>query len=171
MTISINSTRLTPESPGPVIALPHGARESYLPDMTPGEAVALAAALVRAAWSADPGALQAAAGQEPPRHIGGSCPPWCCYGPHDPIDVHVSDGNAVDVADSGHACSRTREGGEQPCDDDVCAELFVTEGDRPGVQLHHGDDCLPAITLSGAEALGWKLLRLACTGRGPAPAA
>lgn len=155
------------------IAVMRGATDEWLPEMTPAEAVALAAALVRAAWRAGPGAVQAPAAQDAPRHRGTSCPPWCAYGPHsDPGDIHISDGHAIPAASRHHACGYTTgEHADGECERGICAELAVSPGDRPGIELHHGDVCLPAITLSGAEALGLTLLGLAMTGRTGAPGA
>jgi hypothetical protein len=100
------------------------------------------------------------------------CPPWCAYGPHDPGgDVHISEGHAVPVASPRHICSYTT--GPEPagsCEQDVCAELVLSDDGVPEVRLHHGydGDEMPHMALGAAEALAWKILGLACTGREPA---
>lgn len=56
----------------PCIGIMHGADDSWLPDMTPAEALALAASLAQAAWQA-----QAEATDPTPANGPGDCPPWC----------------------------------------------------------------------------------------------
>src|ERR1022692_2222790 len=125
----------------PAVGVQHG--DDYLPDMTPAEAVALAAALVQAAWRAEPGAVEAIPAQDAPRHDPGSCPPWCAYGLHGPYDdVHFGDGNAVAPASATHLCSYTTgPGAVEECGEDICAQLVLSEDGCTLVELHHGDNC------------------------------
>ena len=156
--------------PRPAVGVQRG--DDYLPDMTPAEAVALAAALVQAAWRIEPGAVEAIAAPDAARRAPDSCPSWCAYGPHGPgDDVHISEGHAVPAASPRHI-SRYTTGAEpvDSCEHDICAELVLSDDGVPEVRLHHGygGDEMPSMTLGAAEALAWKILGPGCVARMPA---
>jgi uncharacterized protein DUF6907 len=82
-----------PDAPAPVVAIMHGADDTYLPDMTPAEARTLAASLMQAADRADaphdppPLTTASAVGSDRrPARSAQPCPPWCDIEDHDDYD-------------------------------------------------------------------------------------
>ena len=75
------STWQDPGHPAATVSLMHGAKDYYLPDMTPGEALALAVTLARAARDARSGTASA------PSADPDGCPSWCeIAGDHEDMD-------------------------------------------------------------------------------------
>lgn len=99
------------------------------------------------------------------------CPLWCARAHQgDPDEIHVSDEHAVPAADGHHECfGHEDESAAEPCELGICAGLIASPGESPEVELHHGYDFLPAITLGDADALARLLLSLVRTGRAQAP--
>jgi hypothetical protein len=159
-----------PDAPAPEVTIFHAAKEDYLPGMTPAEAMALAADLVRAAG--------AAAATQVPGSTGTSCPPWCAYGPCDPDDaVHISVSHVVPVTEHvfcsymrDRAAGRMTDRTAGPCEEKNSAELVLGEDGLPLLSLHHGDDCLPYMTLGAAETFALSILELVSAGRTSSPA-
>jgi hypothetical protein len=86
------------------------------------------------------------------------CPPWCVYGPHDYLSaVHISDGAEVPVTSLDHFC-RT---GEDECEAGGNVAQLVQDGSGTvAVELIHGEEGLPAMTLEAAAELALGILRL-----------
>jgi len=150
---------LAEQLPGdaPSVSLMHN--DDELTQMTPSEALALAAALARSAWQADPAAVAAVAVPAPD---GLACPSWCGYGGQhtSPDDIHLSPPASVTAAGLHHGCSYTEgPGGQLGCDEPVSAGLVYEPGTGPvTVELYHGDEILPRLTPAGAVTLALGIL-------------
>jgi uncharacterized protein DUF6907 len=142
--------------------------DSELPPLTPDEAVALGVALIAKARDARQGTLAASGVRLPAQ----GCPPWCTSGPHGELDdVHMSSSYAVSVTER-ELCSyeQARKAGRTSarCGEDMCAELVNGDDGCPVVEVYHGDDSLPHMTLDAAEEFAAGILALTATARAAA---
>jgi hypothetical protein len=155
----------------PSVAIMHGRDDSYLPQLAPAEAEALAIALLRKARDARHGTGTEAGTPLPAE----GCPPWCGYqdAPNGCDGVHVSAGHPVAVTEHAY-CSyeRARAAGLTglPCDEENCSELVNGDDGHPVVAVHHGDDFLPYMTLDAAGQFALDILGLIAEARAPQPA-
>lgn len=154
-----------PDASAPDVTIFHAAKEDYLPGMTPAEAMALAANLVRAAGVAAP--------TQVPGSTGTSCPPWCICRPHGPLDdVHISESRSVSVIEDticGHTRDYQRGLTARACDHGNRSSLAIGDDGNPLVSLSHGDDSLPYMTLAAAETFALNILELISIARTPSP--
>jgi hypothetical protein len=158
---AVNVWHVPPSAP--VVSLRHV--DDYMPDMTPAEAMALAADLVRAAGTAA-GATAAPAG--------GSCPPWCAYGAYgdcDPQDdSHESTSYEAPVTEHNF-CSYERDltkhgrEGATRCLEGNYVALAGADGSVPEIAISHGVDALPYMTLADAQDFALNILELINTAR------
>jgi hypothetical protein len=159
--LGVNIWHLADDS-APTVNVCHG--DDYLPDMTPAEALALAVALAQAAWRVQPDAMAAL---EVPSPEGYTCPPWCVT-PHTVPDerhlsdeYHLSDSHTVPTAREHHGC---RAG---TCELGVSADLVHESGAGPvTVEIYHGDEVMPRLTVAGAATFALGLLAEVATAAG-----
>lgn len=86
------------------------------------------------------------------------CPPWCGYGPHTGLDVHLSDSTAVPAANNWHWC---HSDGEDTCSEDVCAQLVQDDTGTVTLEITHAEsDCMPPLALEAAAELARGILAL-----------
>lgn len=147
------------------VSVSRTADDSELPPLVPDEAQALGMALIARAREARQG-TPAANGVAVPAE---ECPSWCAQGLHDGLDdVHMSEGHVVPVTEHwfcSHEKRRSDGHLSTPCDEGVCVGLVNGDDGCPQVAVHHGDDCLPYVTLEAAEHLALEILALTATAR------
>jgi len=142
-----------PGCPAPIVAI-NDDKDEWL-DMTPAEAMALAAHLVRAAGIAAP---------EAPAYTGTEQPSWCAYDRCCPDGLHMSASREVPVAEHG-LCSADAPPGEEG------NRVWVMAGETgasPVICIAHGDLELPEMTLAAAEEFALNILELISIARTPA---
>jgi hypothetical protein len=98
------------------------------------------------------------------------CPPWCDTAPHEPGDeVHMSVPAGMAAVTDDHICGYKRGPFPESCPQETCAMLVRgVDSAATCLEIYHGDDILPALSLEAAGQLAGHMLDLIREAAGPA---